>query len=85
MGTIAQRRAFRVFAATEIQSAVFIRGIRLRQEIGSLVGTIAKRLVGALATCTPEIFVTGFHLYGEWGFLGNVWTGHLARLRLLDA
>jgi hypothetical protein len=73
VGAVAQNRVSRVLASTKIDGFGF-GSFKLRgREFASLMASIAKRLVGALAACTPKVTFAGFDSNRIRAFLGNDW------------
>ena len=61
MGAITKRRIVRVLAAAKEHRSRLLRFVLFWQEACSGMGAIAKWLVGALATATPEVGFARFN------------------------
>jgi hypothetical protein len=69
VAAIAKGRGCGVLAATKV-NGLGLGGVKLhRRKSASPVGAIAKGLVGAQATGTPEIALAGFNFNGIWTLL----------------
>jgi hypothetical protein len=77
VAAIADCAAFAVFAAAESYLFGLFGNILNRLEIASLVGTIAKRLVSALATGTPVVGFTFLDFGVVRKLLRDNWICHL--------
>ena len=76
MGPVTERRALSVFAAAEIQRSARWSRIGLRQEIGALMGAIAKWLTSTFATGTPKVLFAFDHFNGIRAFLRDIGIRH---------
>jgi hypothetical protein len=73
---VAKRTLLGVFAGTEVDRAVGLSLIRDRREGGTLVASIAERLVLAVSTRAPVVGLAGFNEDGDWGLLRDMGGGH---------
>ena len=75
MGAITQRALLGVLAGAEVDRAVGFGLVRHRREGGTLMGTIAERLVLAVSARTPVVGLAGFDEDGDgdfWGMWGEL-------------
>ena len=76
MPAIAKRSFRTVFATTEIHSPILFRRVGNRDELATLMGTIAERLVGTFPAGTPVIGFTSLDFDRKRCFLGDVRAAH---------
>jgi hypothetical protein len=76
MGAITQRALLGVLAGAEVDRAGGFGLVRHRREGGTLMGTIAERLVLAVSARAPVVGLAGFDEDGDRGLLGDVGGGH---------
>jgi hypothetical protein len=62
-----------LFAAAKEDLLVFVGFIFHWREVAAFVRAIAKRLVSALTTATPEIGFPCLNVDRHWGGSGNLW------------
>ena len=79
MRSVAECAIAAVLAAAEINRAIFFGGIGGWRKAASLVGAVAERLSGTLATGAPVVGFSGFDGNGDRGFLSNNRFGHRMR------
>ena len=79
MRAVAECAVAAVLAAAEINRAILLSGVGSGSKTASLVGAIAERLSGTLATGAPVIGLSGFDGDGDRGFLSNDGFGHRMR------
>jgi hypothetical protein len=76
MGAVAQGALLGVLAGAEVDGAGGFGLKRYRREGGTLMGTIAERLVLAVSARAPVVSLAGFDEDGDRGLLGDVRGGH---------
>jgi len=76
MGAVAERTLLGVLAGAEIDRAVRLGLIRDRREGGTLVSTVAERLVLTVTAGTPVVGLTGFDEDGDRRLLRDMGSGH---------
>jgi NADH:ubiquinone oxidoreductase subunit K len=76
VGAITERTLLRMLTGAEIDRAVGLGLIRDGRESGPFVGTIAERLVLAVAARAPVVGLADFDENRERGLLRDVGGGH---------
>jgi hypothetical protein len=76
MGAITQRALLGVLAGAEVDRAGGFGLVRHWREGGTLMGTIAERLVLAVSARAPVVGLAGFDEDRDRGLLRDVWGGH---------
>lgn len=76
MRTVAEDAVGALFAATEVDGAVFFGGVGNGGEVGAFVGSVAEGLGYALTAGAPVVGFAGDDGDGCGGFLGDFWSWH---------
>ena len=76
MRSVAEGTIGAVFAAAEVNRAIFFSRVGSRCESGSLVGSVTEWLRGTFSAGAPVVGLASFDGNGNWGFLSNDWFGH---------
>ena len=76
MRTVAEDAVGALFAGTEIDGAVFFRGVGNGGEVGALVRSVTEGLGFALTAGAPVVSFACDNSDGCGGFLGDFWSGH---------